>query len=53
MTSTISFDRVSDIYDATRGFPPGVSEQVTDFILNLVSPTAELNGELKILWVNC
>lgn len=41
MTSTISFDRVSDIYDATRGFPPGVSEQVTDFILNLVSPTAE------------
>ncbi len=41
MTSTISFDRVSDIYDATRGLPPGVSEQVTDTILNIVSPTAE------------
>lgn len=41
MTTTVSFDRVSDIYDATRGFPPGISEQVTDFILNLVSPTAD------------
>ncbi|MBE9007768.1 class I SAM-dependent methyltransferase [Fortiea sp. LEGE XX443] len=41
MTTTISFDRVSDIYDATRGLPTGVSEQVTDFILNLISPTAE------------
>ncbi|WP_256423052.1 hypothetical protein [Tolypothrix sp. PCC 7910] len=35
MTTTVSFDRVSNIYDATRGFPPGISEQVTDFILNL------------------
>ena len=41
MTTTVSFDRVSDIYDATRGFLPGISEQVTDFILNLVSPTAD------------
>jgi ubiquinone/menaquinone biosynthesis C-methylase UbiE len=41
MTTTVSFDRVSDIYDATRGFPPGISEQVTDFIINLVSPTPE------------
>ncbi|MBR8836392.1 MAG: methyltransferase domain-containing protein [Stigonema ocellatum SAG 48.90 = DSM 106950] len=41
MTTTVSFDRVSDIYDATRGFPPGISEQVTDFILNLVSATAD------------
>ncbi|BAY21455.1 hypothetical protein NIES2100_12090 [Calothrix sp. NIES-2100] len=41
MTTTVSFDRVSDIDDATRGFPPGISEQVTDFILNLVSPTAD------------
>lgn len=41
MTTTVSFDRVSDIYDATRGFPPGISEQVTDFILNLISPTPE------------
>lgn len=41
MATTISFDRVSDIYDATRGLPPGISEQITDFIINLVSPTAE------------
>jgi ubiquinone/menaquinone biosynthesis C-methylase UbiE len=41
MTTIVSFDRVSDIYDATRAFPPGISEQVTDFILNLVSPTPE------------
>ncbi|WP_292874033.1 hypothetical protein [Nostoc sp. LPT] len=39
MTATISFDRVSDIYDATRGLPPEISEQITDFILNLVSAT--------------
>lgn len=41
MTTTVSFDRVSNIYDATRGLPPGISEQVTDFIINLVSPTPE------------
>ncbi|MGF1987612.1 MAG: class I SAM-dependent methyltransferase [Nostoc sp. ZfuVER08] len=41
MSTTISFDRVSDIYDATRGLPPGVSEQVTDAILNIVSATEE------------
>ncbi|WP_341528380.1 class I SAM-dependent methyltransferase [Nostoc sp. UHCC 0302] len=41
MASTISFDRVSDIYDATRGLPPGISEQVTDAILNIVSPKDE------------
>jgi ubiquinone/menaquinone biosynthesis C-methylase UbiE len=38
---TISFDRVSDIYDATRGLPPDVSEQVTNSILNLVSATPD------------
>ncbi|MFN6481560.1 MULTISPECIES: class I SAM-dependent methyltransferase [unclassified Nostoc] len=41
MTATISFDRVSDIYDATRGLPPEISEEITDFILNLVSATTE------------
>lgn len=41
MTSNISFDRVSDIYDATRALPPSVSEQVTDSILNLVSATPD------------
>lgn len=37
----VSFDRVSDLYDATRGLPPDVSEQVTDCILKLVSATPE------------
>ena len=36
---SISFDRVSDIYDSTRGLPPDVSEQVTSCILNVVSAT--------------
>ena len=38
---SISFDRVSNIYDATRGFPPGVSEQIADYILDLVSATPD------------
>lgn len=37
----VSFDRVSDIYDATRGLPPNVSEQVTNCILNLVCATPD------------
>lgn len=40
-SATVSFDRVSDIYDATRALPPGVSEQVTNTILNIVSPTPD------------
>lgn len=38
---SISFDRVSGLYDATRGLPPEVSDQVTNFILDLVSATPE------------
>lgn len=38
----ISFDRVSDIYDATRGFPSHISDQVTDCILRIVSATPDL-----------
>ncbi|MDR9893038.1 methyltransferase domain-containing protein [Aetokthonos hydrillicola Thurmond2011] len=38
---TISFDRVSDIYDATRGLPATTAEQVTDTILNLASATPD------------
>lgn len=41
MSTSVSFDRVSDIYDATRGLPPEVSAQVTEYILNLVSATPE------------
>lgn len=40
-SATVSFDRISDIYDTTRALPPGISEQVTDTILNIVSPTSE------------
>ena len=28
MSQPVSFDRAADIYDQTRGFPPGVAEQV-------------------------
>ena len=38
---SISFDRVANIYDATRGLPPQVSEQITDCILRLVAATPE------------
>ncbi|WP_081403159.1 HAD hydrolase family protein [Scytonema hofmannii] len=40
-SATVSFDRVSDIYDSTRGLPPGVSEQITETILKIVSPTPD------------
>ncbi|GAA6624003.1 hypothetical protein [Scytonema sp. NUACC26] len=30
---SVSFDRVVDIYDSTRGLPPGISEQVTEVII--------------------
>jgi ubiquinone/menaquinone biosynthesis C-methylase UbiE len=41
MTTSVSFDRVSDIYDATRGLPPAISEQVTDTILAIASATPD------------
>lgn len=36
-----SFDRVADLYDATRGFPSEIGEQVADAIAGLVSATPE------------
>ncbi len=39
MPNSVSFDRASDYYDATRGLPPEVSERVTDSILQLVGVT--------------
>lgn len=38
---SVSFDRVSDIYDATRGLPASTSVAVTDTILNLTSATPD------------
>src|SRR5579884_4565904 len=40
MTS-ISFDRAVEFYDATRGYPPGVDEQIADAIAAAVGATAE------------
>ncbi|WP_407890497.1 class I SAM-dependent methyltransferase [Scytonema sp. NUACC26] len=40
-SATVSFDRVSNIYDSTRGLPSGVSEQITETILKIVSPTPD------------
>ncbi len=37
----ISFDRVSTIYDATRGLPPEISAQVTDAILTVAAATPD------------
>lgn len=31
-TESVSFDRAAQFYDATRGFPPGVAEQVAMFV---------------------
>ena len=28
MTGSVSFDRAADIYDETRGFPPGIAAHV-------------------------
>ncbi|HEY9606138.1 MAG TPA: class I SAM-dependent methyltransferase, partial [Allocoleopsis sp.] len=38
---SISFDRVANIYDASRGLPHSVSEQVTECILRLVGATPQ------------
>lgn len=35
------YDQIANIYDATRAMPPEVDEQVTGYILNLVSATPE------------
>lgn len=36
---SISFDRVSNCYDATRGIPAQVAEHITDCMIHLVSAT--------------
>ncbi|MGI8926605.1 MAG: class I SAM-dependent methyltransferase [Tepidiformaceae bacterium] len=38
----VSFDRVAAIYDATRGFPDGVEDQVGDGLAVLLRPGARL-----------
>ncbi|MFB8787999.1 MAG: class I SAM-dependent methyltransferase [Potamolinea sp.] len=43
MSTDISsyYDQIASLYDATRAMPPEIDEQVTEYILNLVSATPE------------
>jgi ubiquinone/menaquinone biosynthesis C-methylase UbiE len=41
ITSSVSFDRAAAYYDATRGFPPGVAEQVRDAIVGRLAVSRE------------
>ena len=38
---SISFDRVAHAYDATRGYPPGVEQQIAKAIVDAVNATSE------------
>jgi SAM-dependent methyltransferase len=42
MTRSVSFDQAADIYNATRGFPPGVGDQVAGSVVTLVGPSARV-----------
>jgi SAM-dependent methyltransferase len=44
MAQSISFDRAADYYDATRGFPPGIEDQVAQAFVRAgsLAPTARL-----------
>jgi SAM-dependent methyltransferase len=37
---SVSFDRAANVYEQTRGFPPGIGEQVAQAALEIVGPTA-------------
>jgi len=39
---SIAFDRAADIYDETRGFPPGVAELVADAALDIIGPGGQV-----------
>jgi ubiquinone/menaquinone biosynthesis C-methylase UbiE len=39
---SISFDRAASFYDETRGFPPGVSDQISDTTKALLPPQANV-----------
>jgi SAM-dependent methyltransferase len=42
MGKSISFDRAADIYEATRGFPAGIADQVADAALEIVGRDARV-----------
>lgn len=37
---SVSFDRAANIYEQTRGFPPGIAEQVAQAALEMMGPAA-------------
>jgi len=37
----LSFDRAANIYDQTRGFPPGVGQRVTDALVEFLTLTSD------------
>ncbi len=39
---SISFDRAADIYDQTRGFPPGIGDLVAEAALDFLPPNARV-----------
>lgn len=39
---SISFDRAADIYDETRGFPPGIGDLVADSAMRALTPGASV-----------
>jgi SAM-dependent methyltransferase len=39
---SVSFDRAADVYDETRGFPPGVGELVADAAIEMLPPGARV-----------
>ena len=39
---SVSFDRAAGIYDATRGFPPGIGELVADAALEIIGARAQV-----------
>jgi ubiquinone/menaquinone biosynthesis C-methylase UbiE len=38
---SISFDRVAHVYDATRGYPPGIDQRIAKAIVDAVHATSE------------
>lgn len=39
---SVTFDRAADIYDQTRGFPPGVADLVADAAVEIIGPGARV-----------
>ena len=42
MIQSISFDRAAGYYDQTRGFPPGIGDEVAAAAVDLIGPSARI-----------